>query len=166
MVSWGQSYIEREGTPGEVQFKNTSINCGWPISSDFTLKSLHCSLHLRTCYKMSHKLGLAGELAFILFSLKWLRQDIAGLDRNIENILRSYRLLPAAHSPGVLLWIDHTFECRVFFTGWIAFKHVKQSVMYQLCTLHPMCSFHPLNHSVVYWTLGPGERLASSMDTV
>lgn len=48
MASWGQGYIEREGNPGEVQFKTTSINCGGPISSDFTLKSLHCSLHLRT----------------------------------------------------------------------------------------------------------------------
>lgn len=62
MASWGQGYIEREGNPVEVQFKNTSINCGGPISSDFTLKSLHCSLHLRRGTEWAVSQDLLGSL--------------------------------------------------------------------------------------------------------
>jgi hypothetical protein len=83
---------------------------------------------------------------FILFSLDWLRQDMAKPDRNMENLFTFHGQPPAAHNPGVLpgqtISINaHTlYRLKKHSTRWN-----RKPVMYQSCT-SPLYMSIPVTH--------------------
>lgn len=90
------------------------------------------------------------ESVFILFSLDWLRQDIAKLDRNVDNLFGFYGQ-PLVHttqkcSPQKTISVNThiLYRLRNILPG---------ETWSELCTSHvplcSMCPFHSLNHRTV-----------------